>query len=355
MTINVADIPLGFGTYGLSNSGNFTGVQVKQAYDLGFRLFDTAENYGESESVLGSALKGKDALICSKFSPENSGAKAIEESCVRSLRHLQRDVIDIYQMHWPSVGCGIELIAERMLKLIEKQYVRKLGFCNITARQFDSIKAIVPPDYLSCVQLEYSLDMRQSAEDFLAEITPYSIPLLAYSPLSQGAIRSASVFNAVNAIASRHGVSWTTIVLSWLLRRPGTIIPIPKTSSRRRMVDFLKAIELDLPDCDLDEITALSSPRVIELFASEIVVTQFGMQARSAYTSVEEAIENHLGLCPSPLELAEQIRNGLEVGLIKVARINGGYKLMEGRLKYWAWRLAFDDRRPIKAIEVDDA
>ena len=121
------------------------------------------------------------------------------------------------------------------------------------------------------------------------------------------------------------------------------------------MSDFLKASELELSDCDMDEITTLSTPKVVELSPADIEVTQFGIQQRSAYTSVEEAVENHLGLCPSPVDLAEQIRDGLGIGLIKVARTKSGYKLMEGRLKYWAWRLAFDDRRPIKAIEVDDA
>ena len=71
---------------------------------------------------------------------------------------------------------------------------------------------------------------------------------------------------------------------------------------------------------------------------------------RNVYKTLEEALQNKSKLSPSPQKLSEDFLNGLQPKPIKVKKENENYILIEGRLKYWAWIIAFGDKRPIPSI-----
>ena len=105
--------PIGVGFWGIVG-GDYWGAQeegdtlnaVHAALDAGINLFDTAEGYGDgySETMLGRALRGRrgEAVIATKVSTANLAPADIRAACERSLKRLQTDVIDLYQVHWPS-------------------------------------------------------------------------------------------------------------------------------------------------------------------------------------------------------------------------------------------------------------
>src|SRR5688572_22000787 len=167
---------LTMGCWQAGKSG-WTGVEdddtiaaMRAAYDAGINFFDTAEGYGEghSEVVLGRAFEGRrdDVLIATKVGPWNYKAENIRKSCEASMRNLQTDVIDLYQLHWPTGTWGTELVPieetmKAMAELKEEGKIRALGLSNFNAQQIEEAMQYGPVDSL---QPPYSLFWR-SYED----------------------------------------------------------------------------------------------------------------------------------------------------------------------------------------------
>ncbi|MBI3947581.1 MAG: aldo/keto reductase [Armatimonadetes bacterium] len=137
-----------FGTGGPSRAGQATHGDesqtrrvIRRALDLGVNLFDSAAGYGNSEEVLGRALKGvpRDRyLLTTKFTPQHQGqvitADAVVESCERSLRRLRVDVIDVYQLHGVPPG-SYRAIVDRLHPTVaclkEQGKIRHIGITEV--------------------------------------------------------------------------------------------------------------------------------------------------------------------------------------------------------------------------------
>lgn len=161
---------------------------VHASLDAGVNFFDTAEGYDDdanSEEVLGRALEGRrdEAVIATKISNSHLHPSMVAERCEGSLKRLQTDYIDLYQIHWPDHDVPVEDTMSELLKLQDSGKVRALGVCNFGVRDLT--------DILKCGsivtnQLPYNLIWR--ALEF--EIKPTSVAndvgIICYSPLQQG-------------------------------------------------------------------------------------------------------------------------------------------------------------------------
>ncbi len=185
--------PIGVGFWGIVG-GDYWGAQeesdtvnaVSAALDAGINLFDTAEGYGDgySEAMLGRALRGRrsEAVIASKVSVRNLAPAAIRAACERSLKRLETDVIDLYQVHWPSRDVAFNDSMASLLDLQREGKIRVIGVSNFGAQDM--------PDMLQCGryeanQLPYSLLWRAIEFDIQPQCVEENISILPYSPLNQ--------------------------------------------------------------------------------------------------------------------------------------------------------------------------
>ena len=161
---------------------------VHAALDAGVTFFDTAEGYSDdsnSEEVLGRALGGRrgDAVIATKFTRTDEDPHIIASRCEGSLKRLNTDYIDLYQIHWPNHDVPIADTMAELLKLQESGKVRALGVCNFAKRDLTDILecgAIVTD------QVPYNLLWRALEFSIKPTCVANNVGVICYSPLQQG-------------------------------------------------------------------------------------------------------------------------------------------------------------------------
>lgn len=187
-----AGVPVAFGTWALGGSdwGPVTTGKAKEvlrcAWDLGFRHFDTAESYGSgrSEQLVGQAFRReirsrRDTIrIATKTVVRD--APAVTRHLERSLRRLGTDYIDLFYIHWPREGVDLLRAVEELHRQKERGLLGALGLCNITAREYETIKTRFP---VSAVQIGYNILWRSPGARLWPGVTETKV---AYSPLAQG-------------------------------------------------------------------------------------------------------------------------------------------------------------------------
>jgi aryl-alcohol dehydrogenase-like predicted oxidoreductase len=170
---------------------------IHAALDRGINLIDTAPVYGfgRSEEIVGKALamdgRRKRAFIATKVGldwkdgkPFRNARKArIIEEAEQSLRRLQTDVIDLYQVHWPDPNTPIAEVAEAMAELHDAGKIRAIGVSNFSPVQMDEFRKVAP---LHAAQPPYNLFERAIEADVLPYCRDRNIALLAYGSLCRG-------------------------------------------------------------------------------------------------------------------------------------------------------------------------
>jgi aryl-alcohol dehydrogenase-like predicted oxidoreductase len=170
---------------------------IHAALDRGINLIDTAPVYGfgRSEEIVGKALamdgRRKRAFIATKVGldwkdgkPFRNARKArIIEEAEQSLRRLQTDVIDLYQVHWPDPNTPIAEVAEAMAELHDAGKIRAIGVSNFSPIQMDEFRKVAP---LHAAQPPYNLFERAIEADVLPYCRDRNIALLAYGSLCRG-------------------------------------------------------------------------------------------------------------------------------------------------------------------------
>jgi aryl-alcohol dehydrogenase-like predicted oxidoreductase len=170
---------------------------IHEALDRGINLFDTAPVYGfgRSEEILGKALaqdgrRGR-AVIATKVGLDwrdgkpfrNGSRQRIVNEVEDSLRRLQTDAIDLYQVHWPDPGTPIAETAAAMADLLRAGKIRAIGVSNFSPRQMDEFRAVAP---LHAVQPPYNLFERVVERDVLPYCREHGLSMLAYGSLCRG-------------------------------------------------------------------------------------------------------------------------------------------------------------------------
>jgi len=169
---------------------------VDAALDAGINLFDTADVYGggQSEEFLGKALKGRrnKALIATKFGikmgegKEGARADYVREALDASLRRLQTDTIDLYQIHRPDPNTPIDETMQALNDAVSAGKVREIGFSNFSAAQLREAAQAAKGARFVSVQNNYSLLHREPEAEVLPECERSGIAFLPYFPLANG-------------------------------------------------------------------------------------------------------------------------------------------------------------------------
>jgi diketogulonate reductase-like aldo/keto reductase len=254
---------LGLGTwrYGENKARSASEVgAIAHALELGYRLFDTAEMYGDggAESVLGEALRialrdrvvrREELFIVSKVYPQNAGRSAMRRSCEGSLKRLGIERIDLYLLHWRGHIPLAETVGE-FETLQQRGHIARWGVSNFDTADLQELDAL--PTGKACAVNQVYLSLRERGPEF--ELLPWqqarSMPLMAYSPIDQGAL---ACDGTLARIARRHDATAAQVALAALLQLPG-VMPIPKSSEPARLRENWQAAALRLSDAARAEI-----------------------------------------------------------------------------------------------------
>jgi diketogulonate reductase-like aldo/keto reductase len=246
----------GIGTWRMGEQPGLRQAEVdliRAALDLGVRLVDCAEMYGEggAEDVIGEAIRGRreELFLVSKFYPHHASRSGVVEACERSLQRMDCGHIDLYLLHWRG-AIPLSQTFEALHELQRDGRIRDFGVSNF---DIDDLRAIPAADQarLGCNQVFYNLAHREAEWEVADWCRQRGTPLMAYSPLDQGgALLRAPVLAAIGA---RHSATAAQIALAWLLHQPNTVV-IPKSAQAQRIAENLAALEINLSAVDLAEL-----------------------------------------------------------------------------------------------------
>lgn len=327
---------------------------LHKALDLGVNFIDTAEIYfaGHAEKLVGKAFKKRrdKVFIATKFSPEHSDYKRLLKAAEGSLKRLKTDYIDLYQIHWsnPIVPLGETLKA--LEKLVSAGKVRHIGVCNFSLRQLKDIKTIsnLP---IASLQTEYNLLERSVERDLLPFCKKNKITVIAYTPLNSGNILKIEKYSKIFLkLGKKYKKSASQIILNYLISHE-QVCAIPATTNFHHLEENAKSAEFILEKKDFKLLEKVFETRIKYIDTAKIRVASQADHA--AYQTVDQALANKLDFFPSPKMLSEDIKKGDFLKPVKLRKINEKnfkYELVGGRIRYWAWVIANNGKKPIPAI-----
>jgi len=256
---HVPAIGLGTWRFGEDAARRATEVRaVRSALESGYRLIDTAEMYGEggAEEVVGQALaeafrSGRlvrdDVFVVTKVYPHNASRRGTLAAMERSLRRLALDHVDLYLLHWR----GEHPLADTVAALHELQSagrIRHWGVSNFDVQDMEELERVAGEGTRCATdQIYFSITERGPEFSLLPWLRQRQMPLMAYSPIDQGALARDA---AAAEVARRHGVSAAQVALAWLLSFDG-VVAIPKAAKEAHQRENLAAASLVLTAEDL--------------------------------------------------------------------------------------------------------
>jgi diketogulonate reductase-like aldo/keto reductase len=253
---------LGLGTWRMGERKSERAAEVaaiKLGLELGIRLIDTAEMYGEgvAEEITGEAMGGQrnEIYLVSKVYPHNASRKGAIAACERSLKRLGTDRLDLYLLHWRGSHPLAETV-EAFETLKKAGKIRSWGVSNLDASDLDELAGV--PNGGNCIsdQVLYHLGSRGIEWQLLPKCQKAKIMVMAYSPLGQGPLLRKP---ALGKVASKHGCDPAAVALAWVLRHPG-MITIPKATRPEHVRANLRALDLELDAEDLAALDAAFPP-----------------------------------------------------------------------------------------------
>ncbi|CCK27273.1 oxidoreductase [Streptomyces davaonensis JCM 4913] len=313
--VGLGCMPMSWAYSGSRQRGDESLRAVHRALDLGSTLLDTADMYGPftNELLLGRVLKERrpEAFVSTKVGllvgeqhiVANGRPGYVKRACDASLRRLQTDVIDLYQLHRADPEIPVEETWGAMAELVQAGKVRALGMCAVgarggrrsgaglhdsTLRQLRRMQQVFP---VSAVQAELSVWSPEALESLLPWCEARGIGFLAAMPLGNGFLtgtltpgegfepddvrarhpRFTAEMMAANQpivvglrrIARRHGehVTPAQVALAWVMAQGNHVVPAPGAKRERWVTENAGAAELRLTAEDLAEIGMLPGAR----------------------------------------------------------------------------------------------
>ncbi len=294
--------PYALGTLALGTSiGNPDHVDsariIHKALDAGINFIDTSDAYGESEVAVGKALKGRrdSVVLATKFSrpigddPNHQGASRrwIMTAVENSLRRLQTDYIDLYQVHRPDPSTDIEETLSALSDLIHGGKVRAVGTSAMPASDIIEAQWVAERRGLERFRTDqppYSILSRGIEAEVLPVAQRYGMGILVWGPLGQGMLtgrvrkgqqtdlRRAHIFRHLNdgrridaveqiiPLAEKAGLRMTHLAMAFAIAHPGVTSAIIGPHTMEQLDDLLTGADVTLTDEILDQIDEIVPP-----------------------------------------------------------------------------------------------
>jgi len=263
---------LGLGTWRMGEASGSRAAEitaVRSAIDMGYRLIDTAEMYGEggAETIVGLALaealcagavKREELLVVSKVYPHNASRRGTVSACERSRKRLGLDRIDVYLLHWRGSHPLAETV-EAMESLVQAGHIGSWGVSNFDVDDMQELSAVITRLSASACatnQVYFSLSERGPEFSLLPWMRERAMPLMAYSPIDQGSLAGD---DTLAQIGRERSLTAAQVALAWVVSRPG-VVAIPKASSVRHLQENLAAGSVSFSDDELRRIDKRFAP-----------------------------------------------------------------------------------------------
>lgn len=268
---------------------------IHEAIDLGINWIDTAPVYGlgESEEVVGRALAGMKQrpyvfTKCARVWNSNREigkslkASSVRQECEASLKRLQVETIDLYQIHWPEPDEDVEEGWAEVAKLQKEGKVRWIGVSNFSVSQMHRAQKIAP---ITSLQPPYSLLRRDVETDILPHCEAHNIGVLAYSPMQSGLLtgtwtkeriaalppddwrkeknrwfqepqltKNLATAETLREIGKPHGKSPGEVAIAWVLRKPVVTAAIVGARKPGQLRELIGAADWHLTEADVAKI-----------------------------------------------------------------------------------------------------
>ncbi|NJN81171.1 MAG: aldo/keto reductase [Caldilineaceae bacterium] len=312
----VSSLCLGCMMFGRATTPEDSYAIIDRALDSGINFLDTANVYsrGRSEEVTGEALKrnGKRdrVVLATKVhgtmddddpNAYGSSRRHIIEQCEASLRRLQTDYIDLYQIHRPRSDTPIDETLRALDDLIRAGKVRYIGTSTFAAWQVLESLWVAKELGLNrfiCEQPPYNILDRRIERELLPMARTYGIATIPWSPLAGGLLtgkytrenpspagaryadvagnarlearKTAEIYDVVEGLqplAAAKGCTMAQFALAWCMQQPGVTSPIIGPRTMEQLVDNLGAAEVVITDADRAEVDKLVQPgRMVSAF-----------------------------------------------------------------------------------------
>lgn len=227
--------------------------------DLGMTVIDTAEMYGDgaAEALVGDVIKGRrdEVFLVSKVLPEHASRRNVIRACERSLKFLNTDRLDLYLLHWRGRVPLAETCAA-FAELVRAGKIRYFGVSNFELADMKELFRRRRGERAATNQVLYNPARRGIEFDLLPWCRARGLPVMAYSPLDQGAL---SRHRALAKIGKPHGASAAQVALAWVLRHDG-VIAIPRARKLAHVRANRAALDLKLTKEDLAALDAAFPP-----------------------------------------------------------------------------------------------
>jgi aryl-alcohol dehydrogenase-like predicted oxidoreductase len=294
--------PIGFGAWAVGGGNwamswgpqddNASIAAIHKAIDLGVNWIDTAAIYGlgHSEEVVGNAVKGshvkpfiftKSGMVWNEKREIKRTLLEIRHEVEDSLRRLQVERIDLYQIHWPVEDKDIEEGWSTMAALKREGKVRHIGVSNFSVAQMERCRGIAP---ITSLQPPYSMVNRAAEAEILPYCLDHRIGVINYAPMHSGLLtgamskerfanlppddfrrnaknyqeplfsRNLAVADFLGQIGARHGVSAGVIAIAWTLANPAITAAIVGGRSPEQVEGVWPAAKFRLSKDEMQEI-----------------------------------------------------------------------------------------------------
>ncbi len=296
--------PIGYGAWAIGGAGweaawgeqdDGEAVEaIQAAIDSGINWIDTAAVYGlgHSEELVAKALKGrankpyiftKSSKLWTEDRKVYSSLKSVRQEIEDSLRRLQTDVVDLYQIHWPNPDDEIEEGWAAMSKLRDEGKVRWIGVSNFNVSQMERAAKIAP---ITSLQPPYSLVERKIEAEILPYCEQNNVGVIAYSPMGSGLLTGAmtlerarnlpaddwrsrsdnfreprllrhlQLVDILKAIGEQHGRTTGEVAIAWTLRLPVVTGAIVGARSAKQVEGIIGGLEFRLSADEIGQIEA---------------------------------------------------------------------------------------------------
>ncbi len=263
---------------------------IRNAYEQGITLFDTAQAYGDhNEKLVGEAVKPfrNEITLATKFGfREGEAAKGLDSTpknirhvAEQSLKRLSTDVIDLFYQHRADPSVPIEEVAGTIKDLINEGKVKHFGLSEAGIQTIQKAHAV---QSVSALQSEYSLWWREPEKETLYVLEELGIGFVPFSPLGRGFLTGTinantkfdstdfrsllprfneenrkvnqALVDLLGTIAKDKNATPAQIALSWLLAQKPWIVPIPGTTKTQRLMENIGAVSIELSPSDIQDI-----------------------------------------------------------------------------------------------------
>jgi aryl-alcohol dehydrogenase-like predicted oxidoreductase len=265
---------------------------IHRALELGLNWIDTAAVYGvgHSEEVVAKALKTtthkpyvftKCGMVWNEKKEITNSLKSIREECEASLRRVNVDVIDLYQIHWPKPDEEVEAVWSTMADLQREGKVRWIGVSNFSVEQMERALKIAP---ITSLQPPYSMINRAVEAEILPFCAKNNIGVINYSPMHSGLLtgamtkervaafpendfrrraknyqephltRNLAIADVLKKIAARRDVAAGVVAIAWTLHNPAVTAAIVGGRSPKQVEGTFPAASFRLSEAEYTEI-----------------------------------------------------------------------------------------------------